>query len=219
MLSGADVISGELLHILSVFQHCQIINVTSLCNNVMNKVLAGCGTQATLQSRWWATCACVRVCVCIHPFLYVCVCVFIVPDEVKARRGWVTSYSLKQTDGDSGVCFSTVGASVLTNTCALQISWAFHKRLQLGALYSTSPFSIALCNGAEAKSTFSILKPALYEINLSTCRFSEAIFFFLDELVNLSWHLDKKYVAFSLRSGPMFCFVLFCCSWYERQQK
>lgn len=40
MLSGTDVISGELLHILSVFQYCQIINVTSLCNNVMNKVLA-----------------------------------------------------------------------------------------------------------------------------------------------------------------------------------
>lgn len=73
MLSGADVISGELLHILSVFQHCQIINVTSLCNNVMNKVLA-----VALRLHYRADDGRhVRACmhVCVFMLFYMCVCV------------------------------------------------------------------------------------------------------------------------------------------------
>lgn len=67
---------------------------------VMNKVLAV--ALAVRYSRW-AECACVSARVRIAFW-----CVFSVPYEVRARRGWVMSYSLRETDGDAGVYISTV---------------------------------------------------------------------------------------------------------------
>lgn len=64
----------------------------------------------------------VSVCTCVRTWSFVCIqC----PIRGKARRGWVMSYSLRETDGDTGVCISTVCVSVFVNPCAhdMPFSW------------------------------------------------------------------------------------------------
>lgn len=93
---------------------------------------AGCGAHSALQYGRWGE----RVNVCVHvAFL----CVFSVPHEVKARRGWVMSYSLRETDGDAGVYISTVCVSVFVNPCALDMPAVFHEyRRHLFTSYCTA---------------------------------------------------------------------------------
>lgn len=106
------------------FQHCQIINVTSLCKRLWTK----CELWRSQYDRWGE-------CVCTASL-----CVFSVPHDAKASRGWVTSYSLSETDGDAGVYISAVCVSVFANPFDHDIPTVFPECLQCDA--HLSPFNI-----------------------------------------------------------------------------
>lgn len=131
---------------------------------VMNKVLA---VVLTVRYSRWAECVCVSV--HVHIAFW---CVFSVPYEVRARRGWVMSYSLRETDGDAGVYISTVCVSAFVSPRALDMPPVFHERLQHGA--RLSPFSIWLY-GFVLRNIFSIsrvLKYAMVHTHVAVCRSS-----------------------------------------------